>query len=232
MSRILTTREIKPGRPDCLADETVSGEPVCEANSLLTGKLTGKFADSFLSVRFLRPVDQQIQGLAGKFPTQPNREFFEFEQGIESRDQGIFSVEEGIRIARLLPESRVFCNLDSRICIKQYWRELRTSFGANCDDFLESFSMSDDSAYRIAKTLFGLDHGEFDIALDNLNERYLRPIAQIAKILSERLSLFLEAIARELIALAQKIAAAPEIPAYEKLFIEKGGYCPLFAKLI
>jgi hypothetical protein len=49
----------------------------------------------------LRPVDQQIQGLAGKFPTQPNREFFEFEQGIESRDQGIFSVEEGIRIASL-----------------------------------------------------------------------------------------------------------------------------------
>ena len=74
----------------------------CEANSLLTGKLTGKFADSCLSARFLRPVDQQIQGLAGKFPTQPNREFFEFEQGIESRDQGIFSVEEGIRIASLI----------------------------------------------------------------------------------------------------------------------------------
>ena len=84
-----------------LADDAVSGEPVYEANSLLTGKLTGKFADSCLSVRFLRPVDQQIQGLAGKLSTQPNREFFEFEQGIESRDQGIFSVEEGIRIASL-----------------------------------------------------------------------------------------------------------------------------------
>ena len=102
MSAILPHREITPQRPDSLADETVSGEPVCEANSLLTGKLTGKFADSCLSVRFLRPVDQQIQGLAGKFPTQPNREFFEFEQGIESRDQGIFSVEEGIRIASLI----------------------------------------------------------------------------------------------------------------------------------
>ena len=79
-----------------MADETVSREPVCEANSLLTGKLTGKFADSCLSVRFLRPVDQQIQGLAGKFPTQPNREFFEFEQGIESRDQGIESRDQGI----------------------------------------------------------------------------------------------------------------------------------------
>src|ERR1700676_1285699 len=96
MSRILTPREIKPRRPDCVADETVSREPVCEANSLLTGKLTGKFADSCLSVRFLRPVDQQIQGLAGKFPTQPNREFFEFEQGIESRDQGIESRDQGI----------------------------------------------------------------------------------------------------------------------------------------
>src|ERR1700730_17145829 len=103
MSRILTPREIKPRRPDSLADETVVREPVSGRNSLLTGKLTGKFADSGLSVRFLRPVDQQIQGLAGKFPTQPNREFFEFEQGIESRDQGIesrdqgiFSVEEGI----------------------------------------------------------------------------------------------------------------------------------------
>src|ERR1700730_16017858 len=98
MSAILPHREITPQRQDSLADETVSGEPVCEANSLLTGK----FADSCLSVRFLRPVDQQIQGLAGKFPTQPNREFFEFEQGIESRDQGIFSVEEGIRIASLI----------------------------------------------------------------------------------------------------------------------------------
>jgi hypothetical protein len=35
MSRILTHREIKPRRPDCLADETVSGEPVSVANSLL-----------------------------------------------------------------------------------------------------------------------------------------------------------------------------------------------------
>jgi hypothetical protein len=86
-----------------VADDPVAREPVSSRNSLLTGKLTGKFADSGLSVRFLRPVDQQIEGLAGKFPTQPNREFFEFEQGfeqgIESRDQGIFSVEEGIRIA-------------------------------------------------------------------------------------------------------------------------------------
>jgi hypothetical protein len=98
--------------------------------------------------------------------------------------------------------------------------------------FQISFSMSDDSAYQIAKTFFDLDPGKFDIVLNNLNERYFRPIARIAKILSETLSPFLEAIARESIALAQKIAAAPEIPAYEKLLIEKVGYRPLLARFI
>jgi hypothetical protein len=57
--------------------------------------------------------------------------------------------------------------------------------------FQKSSSTSDDSAYRIAKMLFGLDRGEFDIALNNFNERYFQPIAHIAKILSETLSLFL-----------------------------------------
>ena len=28
---------------DCVADDAVSGEPVCGANSLLTGKITGNF---------------------------------------------------------------------------------------------------------------------------------------------------------------------------------------------
>src|ERR1700730_14541142 len=36
----------RPGRSYKLADETVSGEPVCEANSLLSGKKTGNFAKS------------------------------------------------------------------------------------------------------------------------------------------------------------------------------------------
>src|SRR6266571_2437847 len=45
-------------------------------NSLLTGKLTGKFADSSASQRFWRPVGERIQRLAVKFPTQRNREFF------------------------------------------------------------------------------------------------------------------------------------------------------------
>jgi hypothetical protein len=46
--------------------------------------------------------------------------------------------------------------------------------------FQTSSSMSDDSAYRLATMLFGLDRGKFDIVLDNL--------AQFAKRLSEKLS--------------------------------------------
>jgi len=98
--------------------------------------------------------------------------------------------------------------------------------------FQKSSLTSDDSAYRLAKMLFGLDHADFDIALNNLNERCFQPIAQIAKILSERLSLFLEGIARETTALAQKIAAAPEIPSYENLFTERLGYGRLLARLM
>jgi hypothetical protein len=98
--------------------------------------------------------------------------------------------------------------------------------------FQKSSSTSDDSAYRLAKMLFGLDRGEFDIALSNLDERYFQPIAQVAKILSETLSLLFEGIARESNAIAQKIASAPEIPSYEKLLIEKTGYGRLLARLM
>src|ERR1700730_8713804 len=44
---------------------------------------------------------QSISRFKGLQANSP-REIFEFEQGIESRDQGIFSVEEGIRIASLI----------------------------------------------------------------------------------------------------------------------------------
>ncbi len=47
--------------------------------------------------------------------------------------------------------------------------------------FQKSSSMSDDSAYRLAKMLFGLDRGEFDIVLNKPNERYFEPIAQFGK---------------------------------------------------
>ena len=38
--------------------------------------------------------------------------------------------------------------------------------------------MSDNSAYGLAKMLVGLDRGELDVALDDLNECYFQPIAQ------------------------------------------------------
>jgi len=98
--------------------------------------------------------------------------------------------------------------------------------------FQKCSSTSDDSAYRIAKMLFGLDRGEFDIVLNKLNERYFEPIAQFAKRLSETRSFLLEAIAREFYAFVQKIEAAPAIPSYEKLLIEKARYGPFLARLM
>jgi hypothetical protein len=46
-------------------------------NSLLTGKLTGNFADSGTPPRILRPISDEIQQLTAKFPTQRNRESLE-----------------------------------------------------------------------------------------------------------------------------------------------------------
>jgi hypothetical protein len=54
----------------CMADEAVSSEPVCEANSLRSGNLTGNFTK-------IRPFGdtspvrtQQNQLVAGEFPTK------------------------------------------------------------------------------------------------------------------------------------------------------------------
>ena len=46
-------------------------------NSLLTGKLTGNFVKFACWARFCTPTYEQIQRLAAKFPTQPNREFLQ-----------------------------------------------------------------------------------------------------------------------------------------------------------
>jgi hypothetical protein len=62
-------------RPDWLAEEAVRCEPVSRANSLLTGKLTGNFEKFGPSAPIPHSIDQQIQRLAAKFPTQRNREF-------------------------------------------------------------------------------------------------------------------------------------------------------------
>ena len=50
-----------PQRPDWLADDAVSCELVSAPNSLLTGKLTGNFADSGSLQRFWRSVSERIQ---------------------------------------------------------------------------------------------------------------------------------------------------------------------------
>ena len=50
-----------PAWRDCVADDAVSCELVSAPNSLLTGKLTGNFADSGSLQRFWRPVRERIQ---------------------------------------------------------------------------------------------------------------------------------------------------------------------------
>jgi hypothetical protein len=97
--------------------------------------------------------------------------------------------------------------------------------------FQKSSSGSDESAYP-AKMLSGLDRGEFDIVLNDLIQRYIEPIVQFANKLSEALSRLFETIAREFDSFVQKIEAAPEIPSYEKLLIEKAGCVPFFARLM
>jgi hypothetical protein len=70
-----------------LAGDAVLIAPVSDPVSLLTGNFTGNFADCGLHLRFWRPVGEQIQSLAAKFPTQRNREFFRQEQGINFDEQ-------------------------------------------------------------------------------------------------------------------------------------------------
>ena len=76
-------------RPDWLADDAVSCELVSAANSLLTGKLTGNFANSGPQQRFPHLINELIQRLAAKFPTQRNREFLDAYQGKFFEEQGI-----------------------------------------------------------------------------------------------------------------------------------------------
>jgi hypothetical protein len=92
--------------------------------------------------------------------------------------------------------------------------------------------MNDESVYPFAKMLFGLDREETDRALKNLDERYFQPLAQYLKIFREKLSLLFEAVARELNSFVQRIEAAPEIPGYETLLIEKIGSGRLLARLM
>jgi hypothetical protein len=50
-----------PVARECVVADTVRIEPVSTANSLLTGKRTGNFAEFGHPLRFLRPIAERIQ---------------------------------------------------------------------------------------------------------------------------------------------------------------------------
>jgi hypothetical protein len=70
-----------------VVEDAVGFEPVSTWNSLLTGKITGNFADSGPRSRFWRLVSQQTQSLAVKFPTQRNRDFFRRNRELISKNR-------------------------------------------------------------------------------------------------------------------------------------------------
>jgi hypothetical protein len=85
-------------RPDCVADDAVICEPVSSRQiSLLTGKLTGNFAESGPLLRFWRPIMSEFNGFQPEFPTQRNREFANAYQGIFSEEQGNLINRSGSR---------------------------------------------------------------------------------------------------------------------------------------
>src|SRR5215510_3218317 len=89
-------------RPDWLADDAVSCELVSAPNSLLTGKLTGNFAESGPLLRFRRPINEPIQRLAAKFPTQHNREFFRDNREFNRASSESAELLSDVELARLL----------------------------------------------------------------------------------------------------------------------------------
>jgi hypothetical protein len=64
-------------------------EPVSAPNSLLTGKLTGNFAEFGPPPRFSGLLNGGIQKLPAEFPAQQNREFPNAYQGEFFKEQGI-----------------------------------------------------------------------------------------------------------------------------------------------
>jgi hypothetical protein len=71
-----------------LTRQSRSNRPLHQ-NSLLTGKLTRKFAVSGVVLQILHPINAKLQSLAVKFPKKKNREFFEANREITklNRDQ-------------------------------------------------------------------------------------------------------------------------------------------------
>jgi hypothetical protein len=76
-----------------VADETVNGEPVCGANSLRSGKRTGKFQILAGSGQNLPTKHTIFQVLAEKFPRKQNRE-------LNTRNRDRFVEEQGAPIDR------------------------------------------------------------------------------------------------------------------------------------
>src|SRR5215216_7134625 len=100
MSRDPTPVEIRPQRLNWLAEDAVHCEPVSAANSLITGKLTGNFAFSGPILRFERPIEQQLQCLAAKFPTQRNRELFSRNRELFETNREFSRAEQGTQLPR------------------------------------------------------------------------------------------------------------------------------------
>src|SRR6266478_2871299 len=73
---VLRRSHVSGWRPDCVADDAVNCEPVSAPNSLLTGKITGNFAESGYPPRFSCLINARIQWLTAEFPAQRIREFF------------------------------------------------------------------------------------------------------------------------------------------------------------
>jgi hypothetical protein len=59
-----------------------------QANSLLTGKITGNFAESGHPLRFSCLINARIQWVTAEFPAQRNREFSKAYQAILFEEQG------------------------------------------------------------------------------------------------------------------------------------------------
>src|ERR1700730_1414222 len=89
MSAVLTHPEMTPQRPHCLAEDAVQCEPVSDANSLLTGKLTGNFAVSGPLRRFWCSRRRANSMACSRVP-------YAMEQGIFVPKQAMFCSEQGI----------------------------------------------------------------------------------------------------------------------------------------
>ena len=95
-----------------MSQVTSTGEPVCEANSLLSGKKTGNFAKSLAQSRKWVRISKQIRSVTAKFPAQRNRELLLLEQGILNNGTGNVFAQSGNR-CRSTPIALASCRKTS-----------------------------------------------------------------------------------------------------------------------